>query len=29
LRAYGFGLRHAVAADHITAVDNVTRKRMQ
>ncbi len=29
LRAYGFGLRHAVDADHITAVDNVTRKLMQ
>ena len=27
--AYGFGLRHAVDADHITAIDNVTRKLMQ
>jgi len=27
--AYGFGLRHAVDADHISAVDNVTRKLMQ
>jgi len=24
--AYGFGLRHAVDADHISAIDNVTRK---
>jgi high-affinity nickel-transport protein len=24
--AYGFGLRHAVDADHIVAIDNVTRK---
>jgi len=24
--AYGFGLRHAVDADHIAAIDNVTRK---
>ncbi len=27
--AYSFGLRHAVDADHIAAVDNVTRKLMQ
>jgi len=27
--AYGFGLRHAVDADHIAAIDNVTRKLMQ
>jgi high-affinity nickel-transport protein len=27
--AYGFGLRHAVDADHITAIDNTTRKLMQ
>jgi nickel/cobalt transporter (NiCoT) family protein len=27
--AYTFGLRHAVDADHIAAIDNVTRKRMQ
>ncbi len=27
--AYGFGLRHAVDADHIAAIDNVTRKMMQ
>src|ERR1700735_3751809 len=27
--AYGFGLRHAVDAVHIAAVDNVTRKLMQ
>ncbi len=27
--AYGFGLRHAVDADHISAIDNVTRKLMQ
>ncbi|MFI5278826.1 MAG: HoxN/HupN/NixA family nickel/cobalt transporter, partial [Ktedonobacterales bacterium] len=25
LPAYGFGLRHAVDADHISAIDNVTR----
>ena len=25
LLAYGFGLRHAVDADHIAAIDNVTR----
>ena len=29
LVAYGFGLRHAVDADHIAAIDNVTRKLMQ
>src|SRR6185437_13690911 len=29
LLAYGFGLRHAVDADHIAALDNVTRKLMQ
>src|SRR5712672_1278725 len=29
LLAYGFGLRHAVDADHIAAIDNVTRKLMQ
>jgi high-affinity nickel-transport protein len=29
LLAYMFGLRHAVDADHIAAVDNVTRKLMQ
>jgi high-affinity nickel-transport protein len=29
LMAYGFGLRHAVDADHIAAIDNVTRKLMQ
>ena len=29
LLAYGFGLRHAVDADHIAAIDNVTRKVMQ
>ncbi len=29
LLAYTFGLRHAVDADHIAAVDNVTRKLMQ
>lgn len=29
LMAYGFGLRHAVDADHITAIDNATRKLMQ
>ena len=27
--AYGFGLRHAVDADHIAAIDNVARKLMQ
>lgn len=27
--AYAFGLRHAVDADHIVAIDNVTRKLMQ
>src|SRR5690349_14939308 len=27
--AYGFGLRHAVDADHISAIDNVTRKLLQ
>lgn len=27
--AYSFGLRHAVDADHIAAVDNITRKLMQ
>jgi high-affinity nickel-transport protein len=27
--AYGFGLRHAVDADHIAAIDNITRKLMQ
>jgi high-affinity nickel-transport protein len=27
--AYGLGLRHAVDADHIAAIDNVTRKLMQ
>jgi high-affinity nickel-transport protein len=27
--AYSFGLRHAVDADHIAAIDNVTRKFMQ
>ncbi|POT58596.1 HoxN/HupN/NixA family nickel/cobalt transporter [Citrobacter amalonaticus] len=27
--AYSFGLRHAVDADHIVAIDNVTRKLMQ
>jgi len=26
---YGFGLRHAVDADHISAIDNTTRKLMQ
>jgi high-affinity nickel-transport protein len=26
---YGLGLRHAIDADHITAIDNVTRKMMQ
>jgi nickel/cobalt transporter (NiCoT) family protein len=29
LLAYTFGLRHAVDADHIAAIDNVTRKVMQ
>ncbi|AOX17497.1 HoxN/HupN/NixA family nickel/cobalt transporter [Kozakia baliensis] len=29
LLAYGFGLRHAVDADHIASIDNVTRKLMQ
>ena len=29
LVVYGFGLRHAVDADHIAAIDNVTRKLMQ
>jgi high-affinity nickel-transport protein len=29
LLAYAFGLRHAVDADHISAIDNVTRKLMQ
>ncbi len=29
LLAYSFGLRHAVDADHIPALDNVTRKLMQ
>jgi len=29
LLAYGFGLRHAVDADHISAIDNVTRKLIQ
>ncbi|WP_019256657.1 HoxN/HupN/NixA family nickel/cobalt transporter, partial [Burkholderia thailandensis] len=28
LLAYTFGLRHAVDADHIAAIDNVTRKLM-
>ena len=27
--AYTFGLRHAVDADHIAAIDNATRKLMQ
>ncbi|MBR0560181.1 HoxN/HupN/NixA family nickel/cobalt transporter [Neokomagataea sp. TBRC 2177] len=27
--AYGFGLRHAVDADHIASIDNVTRKLVQ
>ena len=27
--AYGFGIRHAVDADHIAAIDNVVRKLMQ
>jgi high-affinity nickel-transport protein len=29
LLAYSFGLRHAVDADHIASIDNVTRKLMQ
>lgn len=29
LLAWGYGLRHAVDADHIAAIDNVTRKLMQ
>jgi high-affinity nickel-transport protein len=29
LLAYGFGVRHAFDADHIAAIDNVTRKLMQ
>jgi high-affinity nickel-transport protein len=29
LLAYSFGLKHAVDADHIAAIDNVTRKLMQ
>ncbi|MDP8996561.1 MAG: HoxN/HupN/NixA family nickel/cobalt transporter [Pseudomonadota bacterium] len=29
LVVYGFGLRHAVDADHIAAIDNVTRKLIQ
>lgn len=29
LLAYSFGLRHAVDADHISAIDNTTRKLMQ
>ncbi|HEX5323513.1 MAG TPA: HoxN/HupN/NixA family nickel/cobalt transporter [Capsulimonadaceae bacterium] len=29
LVAYGFGLRHAVDADHISAIDNTTRRLMQ
>jgi len=29
LLAYGLGLRHALDADHIAAIDNVTRKLMQ
>ncbi|THD56342.1 hypothetical protein, partial [Phenylobacterium sp.] len=29
LVTYGLGLRHAVDADHIAAIDNVTRKLMQ
>src|SRR3954466_12730726 len=28
LLAYGLGLRHAIDADHIAAIDNVTRKLM-
>lgn len=27
--SYGFGLRHAVDADHIAVIDNVTHKLMQ
>ena len=27
--AYSFGLRHALDADHLAAIDNVTRKLMQ
>ncbi|VEC81650.1 high-affinity nickel-transporter [Raoultella ornithinolytica] len=29
LLAWGYGLRHAVDADHIAAIDSVTRKMMQ
>src|ERR1700684_123408 len=29
LLAYGLGLRHAIDADHIAAIDNVTRKLMR
>src|SRR6266487_4560253 len=29
LLAYTFGLRHSVDADHISAIDNVTRKLLQ
>jgi high-affinity nickel-transport protein len=29
LLAYSFGLRHAVDADHIAAIDNITRKLIQ
>src|SRR3954468_4982235 len=29
ITAYTFGLRHAFDADHISAIDNVTRKLMQ
>ena len=29
LLAYSLGMRHAVDADHIAAIDNVTRKLMQ
>lgn len=29
ITAYSFGLRHAVDADHISAIDNVTRKLLQ
>jgi high-affinity nickel-transport protein len=29
LLAYGLGLRHAIDADHLAAIDNVTRKLMQ
>ncbi|HTT67091.1 MAG TPA: hypothetical protein VMF70_03605, partial [Gemmatimonadales bacterium] len=29
LLAYSLGLRHAIDADHIAAIDNVTRKLMQ